>query len=262
MNILFIGDIVGKAGREVIRDLLPSLKQEYKPQLVIANGENCAHGKGITLRLYKELLSYGVDYITMGNHTYAKKELLNDIDQMNKLIVPYNYIDRVGNGYRIVNINNKIVCIINLLGQALMGDYMTSPYDSFKSIKEEIKEQVDIYFVDFHAEATAEKRIFVEYFKEDLNVFVGTHTHIQTADEDILHDKIAFISDVGMCGPYDSIIGRNIDESIRSHILHEKTRYEPCENEPIFNAVLVEIDNKTNKSTSIKRIQIRPKKGK
>lgn len=259
MKILFLGDIVGKSGREVIRDLLPSLRQEYKPQLVICNGENAAHGKGITLRLYKELLSYGIDFITMGNHTYAKKELLNDIDDMNKLIVPYNYIDRKGEGYRIVNINNTKVCIVNLLGQALMGEYMTSPYDAFKAVKEETKGNADIYFVDFHAEATAEKRIFAEYFKDDVDIVVGTHTHIQTADEDILHSKIAFISDVGMCGPYDSIIGRNIEESISSHVLHEKTRYEPCENKPILNAVLIEINDQTNKPIKIERIQIRPK---
>lgn len=256
MKILFLGDIVGKKGREVIRDSLVSLKEKYKPDFIIANGENAAHGKGITFNIYKELINYGINCITMGNHTYAKKELFDHINEMDKLVVPCNHIDKVGEGYRIFSIKNKNVCVVNILGQAFMGEYMTSPYDAYKNIHNNTK--ADIYFVDFHAEATAEKRIFAEYFKNEVDIVVGTHTHIQTADEDILDDKLAFISDVGMCGPYNSIIGRDIEESIRGHVLHEKTRYEIANSDPILCAVLIEISDITNKPINISRIQIRP----
>ena len=255
MKILFLGDIVGKKGREVIRDLLSSLKEQYKPDFVIANGENAAHGKGITYKLYNELISYGIDAITMGNHTYSKKEIFNDIESMDKLIVPNNINEKVGEGYRVFTVQNTKVCVVNLLGQALMGEYMSDPFTSYKEVLDNTN--ADIYFVDFHAEATAEKRLFLEYFKENVDVVVGTHTHVQTADEDILYDNVAFISDVGMCGPYYSIIGRNIDESINSYIYKEKTHYETCDSDPILCAVLIEF-NSINKPIDIKRIQIRP----
>lgn len=255
MRILFLGDIVGKKGREVIRDSLAMLKEKYKPDFVIANAENSAHGKGITSRIYNELISYGINSITMGNHTYSKKEIKDTIQEHDNLIVPVNIKERVGNGYKVYNLNNIKLCVVNLLGEALMGDYMTSLFEAYEKLINEVK--ADIYFVDLHAESTAEKRLFVEYFKDNLNVVVGTHTHIQTADECILYNKIAYISDVGMCGPYDSIIGREINESIKKNIYHENTRYEISENDPILCGVVVDIDDKFN-SYNIERIQIRP----
>ena len=255
MKILFLGDIVGKRGREVIRDLLSSLKEKYKPDFIIANAENAAHGKGLTFKLYNELLSYGIDAMTMGNHTYSKREIYDHIDSMDKLIVPYNINDRVGEGYRIFEVNGKKICLCNLLGQVMMGEYMSNPFEAYNEILDKTK--ADIYFVDFHGEATAEKRLFVEYFKDDIDVCVGTHTHIQTADEDILYEKIAFISDVGMCGPYYSIIGRNIEESMKAYLGQEKTHYETCETDPILCGVLIDF-NSINVPNDIIRIQIRP----
>ena len=256
MNILFLGDCVGKRGREVIRDLLPSLKEKYNIDFTIANGENSAHGKGITSRIYNELISYGIDVITMGNHTYSKKELLDSISSMDKLIVPNNINDKIGQGYRIFEVNNLKFCVSNILGQVMMGEYMSDPYISFQDILDHTK--ADIYFVDFHGEATAEKRIFAEYFGKAVQVVVGTHTHIQTADESILNGNTAFISDVGMCGPYNSIIGRSIDESIRRTVLKENTHYTIDESEPILCGVVINIDDNTCKPTKIERIQIRP----
>lgn len=256
MKILFLGDIVGKKGREVIRDSLSSLKDKYNPDFIVANGENAAHGKGLTEKTYNELVSYGIDCLTMGNHTYSKKELLDVIDKLDKLIVPLNIKDRKGEGFRIFNVNNKKVCVINLLGQAFMGDYMENPFTVFEDFIKNVK--ADLFLVDFHGEATAEKRIFAEYFKNDVDIVIGTHTHIQTADECILHDNIAFISDVGMCGPYDSVIGRSVDESIKSHVFKEKTRYETCDNDPILCGVLIDINDSLNKPVDIVRIQIRP----
>ena len=254
MNILFLGDIVGKSGREIVRDLLPSLKEKYKSDLVIANGENAAHGKGLTLSIYEELISYGIDYLTMGNHTYAKENIISHISKMNRLIVPNNFIDKIGSGYRLVEINGVKVCICNLLGRYMMNDLASDQYESFQEILDHIK--ADIFFIDLHAEATAEKRLFAEYFKSHVQVVVGTHTHIQTADEMIIDGKLAFISDVGMCGPYESIIGRSIQETINANILHQKTRYEMAIGPAILNGVSIELIN--NKPVKIERIQIRP----
>lgn len=259
MKILFIGDIVGKSGRDIVSSLLYDLKKDNDVDLVIANGENSAHGKGITYKIYNQLLSFGIDYITMGNHTYSKNEINNYIYEMDKLIVPYNHIKRTSdNYYKIITINNITFCLTNILGSVLMGESSMEPYEAFKHILEETKnENIDFYFVDIHAETTAEKRIFLEYFKDYAKVVVGTHTHVQTADEDIIHD-CAFISDVGMCGTYESIIGRDIEESIISNIDKEKTIYKIAEGKAIFSGVLIEIDDNTKLPINIKRIQIRP----
>ena len=256
MNILFLGDIVGKSGREIIRDLLPSLKEKYKSDFVIANGENAAHGKGLTLNIYEELISYGIDAITMGNHTYSKHNIIENISKMERLIVPNNFIDKVGSGYRLFEINKRKVCVANILGRYSMGDYMSDPYESYQDIIDHVR--ADIFIVDMHAEATDEKRLFAEYFKSHAQCVLGTHTHVQTADEAVLNNKTAFIRDVGMCGPYNSIIGRDINETIRSNILHEKTRYEIAEGQAILCGVSVTIDDNSCLPVSIERIQIRP----
>lgn len=254
MNILFIGDIVGKIGRNSVCDLLNDIKKQYSIDFTIANAENSAHGKGITKSIYDQLINAGIDAITMGNHTYSKKEIFDFVDYADKLIVPYNFVDRKGKGYRFFNINNKKICIINLLGKDLMGNYMTDPYDSMKEILSK-KEDSDIILLDFHAESTAEKRIFFELFKKDINVFIGTHTHIQTADEDII-DGSAYITDVGMCGSYNSIIGRDINESIDMYVNHTKTHYKVAEGNPIFCGCVVNISDH-NVVKSIKRILIK-----
>ena len=255
MNILFIGDIVGKVGRNAVCDLLSDLKKKYNIDFTIANAENSAHGKGITSKIYEELIDAGINAVTMGNHTYSKKEILDYIDNADKMIVPYNIKNRKGEGYRFFYINNTKICVINLLGKDLMGDYMDKPYDAMIEILPNIKDS-DIKILDFHAESTAEKRIFFEIFKNDLDAFVGTHTHIQTADEDIIND-CAFISDVGMCGSYKSIIGRDINESKDMYLYNTKTHYTVAESDAIVNACVLEFDDK-NKIKNIKRIQIRP----
>ena len=257
MKILFLGDIVGKRGREVVHDFLPTLKEKYKPDFTVVNGENSAHGKGITIKIYNQLLADGVDAITMGNHTFSKKEILDHLEEMDKLVCPYNHISKEGEGYRIFNINNKRLCIINLLGTVMQEEYTTSPYLAMDEILNKTKNKVDIYFVDFHGETTAEKRVFVEFYKEKISAVVCTHTHIQTADEQII-DGCGFISDVGMCGPYYSIIGRDIDECIRRMVYGEQTRFTVSEADPILNGVFIEIDDTSNRCSHIERIQIRP----
>ena len=254
MNILFIGDIVGKTGRNSVCDLLNNIKKQYNIDFTIANAENSAHGKGITESIYNQLIDAGVDAITMGNHTYSKKEIYYFIDRADRMIVPYNFKDRKGEGYRFFNINNKKICIINLLGKDLMGEYMNEPYSAMKEILLNKKES-DVTLLDFHAESTAEKRIFFELFKNDIDIFVGTHTHVQSADESII-DGTAFITDVGMCGSYDSIIGRDIDESINMYVNKAKTHYTVAEGNPIFSACVINVDD-NNTVKDIERILIK-----
>ena len=259
MKILFIGDIVGKSGRDIVSSLLCSIKKENNIDLVIANGENSAHGKGITNKIYYELLNDGIDYITMGNHTYSKSEINEHIDNMDRLIVPYNHSKRnTDNYYKIITYKSLKFCLTNVLGIALLGESNQDPYSTFEEIKKKTENlNPDFYFVDLHAETTAEKRVFAEYFKDSAKVVVGTHTHIQTADERMI-DDCAFITDVGMCGSYDSVIGRDTQESILANVQHIKTHYNIAEGPAIFCGVIIEIDEKKKIPTSISRIQIRP----
>ena len=171
MRILFIGDIVGKSGRDIVSSLLYSLKKDNNIDLVIANAENAAHGKGITNKIYKELINNGIDYITMGNHTYSKSEINEHIEDMDRLVVPYNHSKRTtDNYYRIISFKGIKFCLTNILGNALMGEANLSPYESFEKVVEDTKElNSDFYFVDLHAETTAEKRVFADdgdYFFE------------------------------------------------------------------------------------------------
>jgi len=256
MNILFIGDIVGKTGREVVINNLFSISKAYNIDLVIANGENSAHGKGITLKIYNQLIKAGIDVITLGNHAFSKNDIFLNIDYMDKLVCPINHDKKPNEAleYVIVNKNNKRICITNILGQAMMNETSFSPYEAMNMILNETKNKADAYFVDFHAEATAEKRLFCEIYKDKIFACVGTHTHVQTADEQII-DGCAFISDVGMCGPNKSIIGRDIEECYKTYVLNEKTTYTISEGNPILSAVVICLNDDTMRAESIKRIR-------
>ena len=259
MKVLFIGDIVGKSGRDIVSSLLYSLKKEYGIDLVIANGENAAHGKGITYKIYKQFIAEGIDYVTMGNHTFSKAEINDHMEEMDRLVIPYNHVKRNSdNYYKLIEYKGLRFILTNLLGSVLIGESnMEAPEAFIEVLNKTGPLHPDFYFVDLHAETTAEKRVFVEYFRDYAKVVIGTHTHIQTADEGLLNG-CAFISDVGMCGAYDSIIGRDVDETIRSHIKKEPTRYTIAEGPGIFCGVVIDIDEKNKKPVSIERIQIRP----
>jgi len=257
MRILFLGDIVGKKGREVIRDFLPSLKDKYQPDFIIANGENAAHGKGITIKIYNELISYGINAITMGNHTFSKNEIMDHLNEMDKLICPINHTKNEGKGYRIFKVNGEKLCIINCLGTVMQEDYTTSPYNATNDVlTKTLKDDVNYYVVDLHAEATAEKRVYAEYYKDKINAVLGTHTHVQTADEQLLSNKVGFISDVGMCGAFDSVLGRDTNECIDRTVNGVVTRYTISENPPLLCGVFIKLNN--NVCEHIERIQIRP----
>ncbi|MCF0109267.1 MAG: TIGR00282 family metallophosphoesterase [Erysipelotrichaceae bacterium] len=256
MRVLFLGDVAGSVGREVVTGQLDELRREYAPDLVIVNGENAAHGKGITRRIYRELKNIGVDIITLGNHAFSKKEIIEQMDELDDLARPLN-LEPYNVGMRVVTkeVCDLKVAVVNVLGQVFMDDIRISPFEAFDEVLEEI--DADIVIVDFHGEATSEKRIFFEYYKGKVNAVIGTHTHVQTADE-MIEDGCAFISDVGMCGPYHSILGRDTNEVIEKIVFGKKTHYTPAEGPGIICGVVIDFDDQTCQAKDIIRIQKRP----
>ena len=255
MKILFLGDIVGKAGRDIIFHYLPIIKDREKIDLTIANGENSAHGKGITRKIYDRLKENGVDVITLGNHAYSKKEIVEYVDECKDLVFPYNYDNDLKKEPRICVVNDLSICVCNILGSAFMAQ---NAFDQYRSMNEILADyKADLYFVDLHAEATAEKLLFANYYEYRLVAVCGTHTHIQTADERLI-GGCAYITDVGMNGVYDSIIGRDIEEMKAMVIEKKKTRFTVATGPAIFCGVIIEIDEKTKRAVDIKRLQFRP----
>ena len=255
MNILFLGDIVGRGGRDIVFKHLKQLQEDFAIDFTIVNGENSAHGKGITSKIYYQLKDYGVNAITLGNHAYAKSEIKEVIEGLDDLIAPYNHLVQIDKGYQVYTVKGLKLCVINLLGSALMYDNHQDAFSSLSDILNKVK--ADLYFVDFHAEATSEKMLLAQYFKNKVTAVIGTHTHVQTADERLI-EGTAYLSDVGMCGVYDSIIGRDINEMIDNIILKQKTSYTIAKGPSILCGCVIEIDENTKQATSIKRVQIRP----
>lgn len=252
-----VGDVVGAVGRAMVAKYVPLIKEKEQVDLVICNGENAAHGKGITRKIYNQLLNYGVDVITMGNHTFSKEVLLEFVDELDQMVRPKN-MEPVegGKSTLVVEVKGKKIAISNLLGEVFMVNATGSPFDAMFEILDEYKD-VDFHIVDLHGEVTSEKIAFAYQFYENVSVVVGTHTHVQTADERIVNQRCAAMSDLGMCGPYDSVLGRDIQEILTRFTTHEKTRYTIAQGRGIFCGCLIEIDESTNAATSIQRIQIR-----
>ncbi|AXV42530.1 MULTISPECIES: TIGR00282 family metallophosphoesterase [Staphylococcus] len=256
MRILFIGDIVGKIGRNAISTYLPKLKQEYRPTVSIVNAENAAHGKGLTEKIYKQLLREGIDFMTMGNHTYGQREIYEFIDEAKRMVRPANFPSEApGVGMRIIQINDIKLAIINLQGRAFMQDID----DPFKKADELVKEAQNVtpyIFVDFHAETTSEKNAMGWYLDGRVSAVVGTHTHIQTSDNRILPSGTGYITDVGMTGFYDGILGINRDEVIERFITSLPQRHVvPDNGRSVLSGVIIDID-KNGKTTNIERILI------
>lgn len=256
MNILFIGDIVGSVGREMVQEHLPHIKDQFAIDFVVANAENAAHGKGITKKIYHQLLDIGVDVITMGNHTFSKDTILSFIDEADRLVRPMNMepLDH-GQDYLVIDVKGKRIAVTNLCGEVWMNNVVDSPFACMEEVLDEV--DADIYLVDLHAETTSEKIAFTYYFAERVQCVVGTHTHVQTADERI-YKGTAAITDLGMCGPYISVIGRDVDEIITRFTTDEKTKFTLAQGPGIFCGAVVTIDDETNHATHIERIQIRP----
>ncbi len=256
MNILFIGDIVGRAGRRAVRKLLHTIRKENKIDLVIANGENSAGGFGITKKVAKELFDYGIDCITMGNHTWNNKDIFNFIEKQKNLIRPLNYMPEVpGKGWTIIDYQNIKIGIINLIGQVYMSNH-NSPVYIFKKYIEEIKNKSDIIVIDFHAEATGEKLAFANYVDGKVAAVVGTHTHIQTADEQILPQGTGYITDLGLTGAVNSILGMKKEEVIKKYTTKLPGRFSVATGQCKIEGAIINIDTENSIASDIKRIQI------
>ena len=212
LEILFIGDIVGRPGRRAVKDYLENNKFDF----VIANVENASHGFGLTQKNHNDLISYGVNSMTSGNHIWDKKEVFDYINDSDVLIRPLNYPNcEWGEGYKIFDVKGIKIAVTNLLGRTFMAP-VDSPFEAIKNLTEELKDKTDLIFVDFHAEATAEKVSFAYYANQlGINAVFGTHTHVQTADEKIYDNGMLYITDVGFCGAADSIIGMDPDASVK-----------------------------------------------
>ncbi|MFC1559756.1 TIGR00282 family metallophosphoesterase [Candidatus Margulisiibacteriota bacterium] len=256
MKILFIGDIIGRPGRNMTKQLLPEIKKEFSPDVIIANGENSAAGFGITAKVYKELTEMGIEVITMGNHIWDRKEFLSDIGSCPNLIRPANYPEGVpGIGYKVFTANNGTkYAVLNLIGRV----FMTAVDDPFKvgeKIINKLRKETHLVIVDMHAEATSEKQAISWFLDGKATALIGTHTHVQTADERILPGGTAMITDIGMVGSWDSIIGVEKDNIINRFLTAMPTKFEPEKNgKGIFNALLIEADPKTGKTIKLERI--------
>lgn len=256
MKILAVGDIVGLNGLNKLKEILPNLKQRERIDFVIVNGENVAGGMGITEKDFKQILFAGADVVTLGNHTWSKKDVFTIIDE-EKLIRPANYPKGVlGKGYNIFNYKNKKIAVISLIGRTNMGVLSENPFLEADNIIEKIKGKVDYIIIDFHAEATAEKIALANYLDGKVNVIFGTHTHVQTADETILPKGTAYITDIGMTGPIDSVIGMEKKASIKRFVTTLPEKYKIAEGESKFNSCLFNINDENGKIEEIKRINL------
>ena len=260
MKFLIVGDIVGRRGMEKVESKIPYYVQKENIDFIIVNGENSANGKGLRMFEYDRLMNLGIDVITMGNHIYYRKEMHEMYETLKGLLIPANITNLKGRNYEIIEKNGFKVAVMNLIGKVNIGEVKeensVSPFDKAKEMIEEMKQKnVDYIFIDFHAEATAEK-VAMGYYLNDLGVtcMFGTHTHVQTADEKIIAGKMAYITDVGMTGPNDSVLGLKKDIALKRFVSRERAKYECSENEAIFNAVIVETDDNLKIAKCIKRI--------
>ncbi len=245
---------MGNPGRKILKTLLPGLKEEYGFDICIANGENAAGGSGITYTVAQELYNAGVDVITLGNHAWSKKEVLNFIDSDPRIIRPANYPqESPGKGSTIIETPAGKVGIMNLMGRVYMEN-IDCPFKAADRELEHLKAMTKVVVVDFHAEATSEKNALAWYLDGKVSCVLGTHTHVQTADERILPFGTAFITDVGMTGPHEGVIGVDRNIIINRFITHMPARYEVAKGAAQFNAVYVEVDVLTGKALDIRRV--------
>lgn len=257
MRILAVGDIVGESGVRKLKELLPRIKRDENIDFVITNGENSAGGMGITEKNFKDMLDAGTNVVTMGNHTWGKKDIFKFIDN-EQLLRPANYPKGVvGKGVGVYECKGKKIAVMNFIGRVDINILSENPFIMAKEMVEEIKDKVDIIMIDFHAEATAEKIAMARYLDGKITALFGTHTHVQTADEQILPQGTAYITDIGMTGPKNSVIGMDVEASIKRFETTLPEKYKLAEGECILNGVIFDIDDAKNNVTDIKRIFIK-----
>jgi metallophosphoesterase (TIGR00282 family) len=255
MKILFIGDVVGKPGRQALRALVPGLVQQHNLDFVIANGENSAGGSGLTPDTAEEIFAAGVDVITMGDHTWDQKEILQIIDREPRLLRPANFPPGTpGNGAAVFDREGlPPIAVLNLMGRTFMRA-LDCPFRAALEEVEKLRAQTHIIVVDMHAEATSEKIAMGRFLDGKVSAVLGTHTHVQTADEQIFPNGTAFLCDVGMCGPKESILGREITPILERYLTQMPKRFDMAKGAVQFNGCLVDVDEATGKAVVIERV--------
>ena len=250
MLVLAIGDIIGKPGRQAVKEILPGLKKQRGIDFVIANGENVAGGIGLTPDTAEELLKAGVDVITSGNHIWAQKDIIPCLDSKMPVLRPLNYPPGVpGRGYLML----KNIVVVNLIGRTFIGNF-DCPFRAMDELLDKLAKELKIIIIDFHAEATSEKVALGRYLDGRVSAVLGTHTHVGTIDSQLLPKGTAYVTDIGMTGPADSIIGDDVDAVIQRFLTGMPHRLSVGKGKPVFTAILIEVDKDSGRATSIERI--------
>lgn len=260
MNIFFAGDIVGKPGRRAVETLYPLIKERYAIDAFVANGENAAGGSGITSDIVWQLHSLGVDVITMGDHVWRQKDILRVIDEDHRLIRPANFPPGTpGSGSTVLDVRGKgRIGVINVVGRVLMFRLpLDCPFLAVERELSKVKTETEVVIVDFHAEATSETLAFGRFLDGRVSAVLGTHTHVQTADEAILDGGTAYITDCGMTGPFRSILGREIEPVVRHFVTRMPAPFRVAKEDIRLSGVILEIDDRTGKAARIERIQMK-----
>lgn len=257
IKLVAIGDIVGKPGRQALAKALPHLRETLSPDIIIANGENAAGGFGITKKIFKQLTeNFGIDCITTGNHWHDKREIYDLVPSAPNLVVPANMmnVDNIESGYKILNSPAGFrYAVVNLIGSAFMHPDNRNPFEAARQIMEALPSTVKLVIVDMHAEATSEKQGMGRYLSQKASLVFGTHSHVPTADERILDDFTGYITDIGMTGPYDSVIGIRTDAAIARMTSGERKRFEPASKDLWMPFIYTELDEVSGKCLKIKR---------
>ena len=257
MRLLLIGDIVGKPGRSIVTRAVRALVESEQLDLVVANAENCAGGSGLTPANYQELISSGVDCITLGDHIYRRREIVPVLESQPNIVKPANFPDTApGKEYAIVQARNGVqVAVISLLGRVFMRP-VDCPWTAADRVLALLPASVKVVLIDFHAEATSDMQLMGRYLDGRVSAVLGTHTHVPTADEQILPKGTAFQCDVGMTGPHDSILGRRVDRVLESTMTFNPTHFEVANGDVRLNGSIVDVDETTGRATSIRRLAL------
>jgi metallophosphoesterase (TIGR00282 family) len=255
VKILFIGDIVGEPGRRAVKTLAPLLRLQHRIDVIIANGENSAGGSGITPKTADEIFSAGVDVITTGDHLWDQKEVTALLENEPRFLRPLNYPHgTIGQGSRLFQPENRPpFAVMNLQGRSFMPD-LDNPFAVVRPVLAELRKQTKVIFVDFHAEATSEKIAFARMLDGQISAVVGTHTHVQTADEQIFPGGTAFLCDAGFTGPHESVLGREIEPIVRRFLTNLPQRFEVAKSRVLLQGALIDVDENTGQARGIQRV--------
>lgn len=261
MKLLFIGDIVGQPGRRAVKELLPKIREQHAVDVVVANGENSAGGSGITPKTAAEIFAAGVDVITSGDHLWDQKEVMELLGSEQRFLRPLNYPPGTpGQGSRVFEIRNPKseiplkVAVLNVQGRTFMQPPLENPFLMAADEVKKLRAQTKIIFIDFHAEATSEKIAFARMLDGQVSAVIGTHTHVQTADEQIFPGGTAYLSDAGFTGPHDSVLGREIAPVIQRFLTSMPQRFEVAKDRVILHGVVIEIDETSGKALRVQRV--------